>query len=192
MALELRIASPCSVKWEAMTGDERVRRCAECKLQVFNIRELKEAEVRALFAKGGRVCGRVFQRADGTVLTKDCPRGVAALRRRMFAALSLAFSFALFVFGYRASERSAPSCFPGAQPSWFERVVANRLIVAREELRDTDSFGELIEAFWPSPPALMPSATVTVTTGLLIMPPRPELPPSRAAGEDGEAERPTP
>lgn len=31
MALTLRIASPCSEKWESMTGDERTRFCAKCQ-----------------------------------------------------------------------------------------------------------------------------------------------------------------
>ena len=43
-----------------MSGDERVRHCARCRLNVFNVKEMTEVEVRALFMKTeGRVCGRV-------------------------------------------------------------------------------------------------------------------------------------
>jgi hypothetical protein len=40
-------------------------------------------EVRALLVSTeGRVCARLYRRADGTVLTRDCPTGLRALRRR--------------------------------------------------------------------------------------------------------------
>lgn len=31
----------------------------------------------------GRICGRLYRRADGTLLTRDCPVGLRALRRRV-------------------------------------------------------------------------------------------------------------
>lgn len=79
----MRIASPCSVGWENMRGDERVRFCRECQLHVYNISEMTSREVSALIASTeGRICARLYKRADGTVLTKDCPVGLRAVRRR--------------------------------------------------------------------------------------------------------------
>ena len=47
---DLRIASPCPVAWESMTGDERVRHCRECGLNVYDISRLTRAEaVRLVF-----------------------------------------------------------------------------------------------------------------------------------------------
>src|ERR1043166_780954 len=79
----LRVASQCSVSWEAMEGDERMRHCAVCSLNVYNFAGMTRDEVRALLARSeGRVCGRLYRRADGTLLTRDCPTGLRALRRR--------------------------------------------------------------------------------------------------------------
>lgn len=76
----LRIASPCDASWEAMTGDDRVRHCAHCDRNVYQVAHLTTAEVAALFqADGLAPCLRLWRRADGTVLTADCPVG---LRRR--------------------------------------------------------------------------------------------------------------
>jgi hypothetical protein len=74
----VRIARPCSQKWSNMTGDERVRLCAACNCKVFNFAEITSEEARQLLrrnAEGDRICARIFKRFDGTVLTKDCPRG---------------------------------------------------------------------------------------------------------------------
>ena len=79
---QLRLASPCSVKWEDMVGDHRTRFCAHCSLNVYDVQALTEAEVRDLIVQTeGRFCGRLYLRRDGTIITRDCPIGVALLRR---------------------------------------------------------------------------------------------------------------
>jgi len=79
----LRIAAPCTASWEGMAGDERVRHCSLCSLNVYNFAEMTAEEVRDLLVRTeGRVCARLYRRADGTVLTRDCPTGIRAFRRR--------------------------------------------------------------------------------------------------------------
>lgn len=78
------IATPCSADWDAMSGDERVRFCGECSLHVYNLSAMTRDEAEALLAKKeGRLCVRLYKRADGTVITQDCPRGLERVRRRM-------------------------------------------------------------------------------------------------------------
>lgn len=104
----LRIASPCSVAWDAMEGDERVRHCAVCSLNVYNLAGMTREEVRALLTRGeGRVCGRLYRRADGTVLTRDCPTGLRALRRRASraAAAAVAALLSLPLFASSAAKQ---------------------------------------------------------------------------------------
>jgi hypothetical protein len=61
-----------------MAGDGRRRFCAKCNLHVHDLTSLSDVETTELLRGAtGRVCGRVFQRADGMVLTKDCPVGGA-------------------------------------------------------------------------------------------------------------------
>lgn len=99
----LRPASPCSMSWENMSGDERTRFCESCKLSVYNVSEMTTGQVRALFLKtGGNFCGRIYRRADGTVLTKDCPVGLRAFYKRTarFAGAALAAIVSLFSIGF--------------------------------------------------------------------------------------------
>ncbi len=99
----MRVASPCSVGWETMTGDERVRRCNSCELNIYNIAEMTKPEVENLVkTHEGRLCVRLFKRADGTVLTKDCPVGLRATYKRTakFAGAALSAVFALVSVGF--------------------------------------------------------------------------------------------
>lgn len=98
----IRIAAPCSADWDDMAGDERVRFCGKCEKNVYNISEMTRAEAEALVtAKEGRLCVRLYQRQDGTVLTTDCPVGVRRqrLRARVWAAVSGAAASAALVLG---------------------------------------------------------------------------------------------
>ncbi|MGI8640825.1 MAG: hypothetical protein ACR2MG_12880 [Pyrinomonadaceae bacterium] len=92
----IKIASPCLADWDAMIGNERQRHCGDCKLNVYNLSEMtrREAENFLLQAEG-RVCVRYFKRADGTVLTKDCPVGWKAIKQRISKT---ATAFASLVF----------------------------------------------------------------------------------------------
>jgi len=100
----LKVASPCHVGWESMSGNDRVRFCESCQLNVYNLSEMTSDEVRSLIVKSeGRLCGRMYRRADGSILTRDCPVGLRAVRLRvakfasavfatMFSVCSISFS----------------------------------------------------------------------------------------------------
>lgn len=96
----LGVASPCAAKWEEMAGDERVRFCSLCQLNVYNFKEMTRREVeRLLTRKEGRVCARLYQRADGTLITRDCPRGLREVRQRTMRAASALFAALLSLAG---------------------------------------------------------------------------------------------
>jgi hypothetical protein len=82
----VRIASPCPMEWGAMKGDERVRHCDMCHLDVHNLSAMTRAEAEEFMewraSQDGRVCVGFYRRADGTILTQDCPVGLRALRLR--------------------------------------------------------------------------------------------------------------
>jgi len=88
------IASPCDVPWTSMVGDERVRHCASCKKDVHNLSAMTRDEIDAFLASqvegscGLLPCISLFQRADGTVLTADCPVGVRRRRSRSIFAVT--------------------------------------------------------------------------------------------------------
>lgn len=61
-------------------GDGRTRHCATCDLAVHDLAAYTAAEVDALLrqAEGRRLCVNLYRRADGRVLTRDCPVGLSA------------------------------------------------------------------------------------------------------------------
>lgn len=96
----VRIAAPCSSSWAAMAGDEKVRHCALCNLNVYNFAEMSVGEVRALLLQTeGRLCARLYRRRDGRMITRDCPTGLRALRRRVSRAAGAMLSALLALAG---------------------------------------------------------------------------------------------
>lgn len=91
----VHVASPCTAPWAEMAGDERVRFCGLCKLNVYNFSEMTRRDVeRLVVEKEGKLCGRYYARADGTIITKDCPVGWERVKKRMrrtFAATVTVF-----------------------------------------------------------------------------------------------------
>src|SRR5438045_496103 len=98
---QIKIASPCTADWAKMKGDDAVRFCGQCNLNVYNISAMSLKEVEKLVAKDGRTCVRFFRRADGTVITDDCPVGLRAVRRRLaMVATAVAGALAASVAGF--------------------------------------------------------------------------------------------
>jgi hypothetical protein len=106
----IRVAAPCGMPWDKMAGDDRVRACGDCQKNVYNLSDLTRDEAEALIVeKEGRLCVRYFQRADGTILLKDCAVGVKQRRRRRFVAVGVAASLAGTALAYvRPGGTSAP------------------------------------------------------------------------------------
>lgn len=95
-----RIASPCSASWSQMKGDERVRYCEACRLNVYNFAELSRSQAEDLIRNTeGRLCGIIYRRPDGTVLTRDCPVGLMAIRRGMSRVARFSVSACLMLCG---------------------------------------------------------------------------------------------
>ncbi|HEX8502781.1 MAG TPA: hypothetical protein VF659_19515 [Pyrinomonadaceae bacterium] len=96
---EVRVAAPCPADWGKMVGDERVRYCDRCSLHVYNLSGMSRREAEALVTNAeGRLCVRFYRRADGTILTRNCPVGLSALRRRAARVAGSVLSAALGFF----------------------------------------------------------------------------------------------
>ncbi|HEV8593544.1 MAG TPA: carboxypeptidase-like regulatory domain-containing protein [Pyrinomonadaceae bacterium] len=109
----LKIAMPCNIGWDNMQGNESVRHCNSCELNVYNIAEMTGDEAKRLIAtREGRLCVRLYRRSDGTVITKDCPVGLLAYRKRVgrLAGAALTVILGLFSVSYgQKTETSQPS-----------------------------------------------------------------------------------
>jgi hypothetical protein len=106
----VRIAAPCSADWDNMFGNERIRFCGQCQLNVYNLSEMSEAEAERLIGQTeGRLCVRYYRRQDGSIITQNCPVGLRAIKRRLSrVAKAVAFSVLTFITGidlYRNADK---------------------------------------------------------------------------------------
>lgn len=84
----LEVVSPCTVSWDSMRGDDNVRFCGECRLNVYNLSGMSTPDALALVARREhRVCVRFYRRPDGTVVTQDCGSAARRAARLMFGAI---------------------------------------------------------------------------------------------------------
>lgn len=95
----IRIASPCSANWNEMQGNDRKRFCGDCKLSVYNLSGMTRYDAEHLLRLSeGRLCVRYFQRADGTILTRDCPVGWGRMKQRASILAATVFSLVVSLF----------------------------------------------------------------------------------------------
>lgn len=119
-----RIATPCPVSWESMSGNDEARFCGQCQLHVYDISRMTTRQAEALIARTeGRICARLYRRADGTVLTRDCPIGLRALRRRGARIASAVLTAILSLCASVAGQKKSPP--PVCQPEtsgWQSKI----------------------------------------------------------------------
>ncbi len=122
----VRVASPCKASWDEMTGDEKVRFCGQCEKNVYNLSAMGHAEgERLLQEKEGKACVRFYRRADGTVMTTDCPVGVKRKRIRRVAVATVGGGLMAVagVFGMSAMGRPVAMQGAIAGPTMGEPVM---------------------------------------------------------------------
>ena len=96
----IRIASPCTANWDEMYGNDRMRHCGQCKLNVYNLSGMSRQEAEDLVTNAeGRLCVRFYRRTDGTVLTDNCPVGWARVKQRARVYTTAAFSLIMTLLG---------------------------------------------------------------------------------------------
>jgi hypothetical protein len=121
----LRIASACPASWDKMKGNEQVRFCEQCQLNVYNLSGMTRRQAQTIVRQTeGRLCGRFYRRADGTIITRDCPVGLRALRRRtariVGAAATALLSFCLSAMGQQ--KPAAATCEPDSGKPAIKRT----------------------------------------------------------------------
>jgi len=141
---KIRVARPCPARWQDMAGDDRVRFCSQCARDVYNLSALTSDEALALVrSHSGQICGRLYRRPDGTVLTADCPVGtrlfLSRVRRRVLSTLA---GIALAFGGRFLTPPARESLLQHRQPSGSERKAgAHRL--TPEEIQQLELLGSL-------------------------------------------------
>lgn len=81
-----------------------MRDCSQCSRQVYNISDMSRHEAEAFLAQHGTShCATFYRRADGTIMTDDCPVGLRKLRDRYRALAKIAGSIIAFVVALPAA-----------------------------------------------------------------------------------------
>ncbi len=123
--MEIKIASPCSARWEDMEGNERQRFCAQCQKSVYDFSKMEPEQVAALIGEAkGRVCARLYKRSDGRMLLENCPRGVAR-QRHTFRRIAVSVGALFLLLVTAAFARKVRSS--GASDSPVVRDVKNKV-----------------------------------------------------------------
>ena len=180
MPFKIKIATPCPAKWEDMGGDDRVRFCDQCRKNVYNLSAMTGRDAQELLAaKNGDLCARVFQRTDGTVLTEDCPVGVARYWRRVKTTVAGGVAAVLFLLtGLVALGRDRVSAASGKRDPVKE--FANNTVWQVKEWLGLNPPPQPIAVMGAIP--LSPRPTNPPMTGKVAVPPKPTapVPPSQA------------
>src|SRR5437763_16075542 len=105
----VEVAAPCKADWDQMIGSEQMRYCGQCSLNVYNLSGMTRDEAESLIARNeGRLCVRFYRRTDGTIITRDCPVGLRAIRDRVSywtkAVIAAALTFLATAGFYRLSD----------------------------------------------------------------------------------------
>ena len=128
---DVRIASPCPSAWGNMRGNDRVWHCAECNLEVYNFSAMTAPEIEELVAgrQGGRLCARIYRRADGTILMRDCPRSLRAVAQKVsrVAAAMLAAVMSLNS-AWGQTGQKPKQCPPSAQQENHDSGLALNVV----------------------------------------------------------------
>ncbi len=113
----IKIASPCPMAWSDMelTETERARFCGQCKKNVYDIASMSTSEAELFLQHvamtSGSVCLQIYRRADGTVITDDCPVGLRRVRDFWRKVKTSAAAFFALAFTQGAAQAGdSPAC----------------------------------------------------------------------------------
>jgi ankyrin repeat protein len=102
------IPAPCEADWDSMAGNDQVRFCEHCNLQVNNLSNMTRQKAMRLVARSeGRLCVRYIRTSDGAVLTKDGSEKLHRIARRVSRIAAGAFTATLSLSSAVTQTRTA-------------------------------------------------------------------------------------
>ena len=94
----IEIKTPCTADWDSMIGDDRIRFCEHCNLNVNDLSQLTPKRVRRLVTKSNsRLCIRYQKRRDGSPIIKAVPAKFHNIGRRASKIAAGAFTATLSI-----------------------------------------------------------------------------------------------
>jgi hypothetical protein len=114
----INIKSPCNADWDSMKGNDVVRFCTHCNLNVHDLTLMTQREALALVRNSnGRLCLRFIRRPDGTIETAAPYQKLHLIKRRATRLMAGAFGATLSIAASVAAQ--TPS-----QQEVNERVIS--------------------------------------------------------------------
>jgi hypothetical protein len=153
--VELKISSPCPKTWEDLVGNDRVRYCGQCKLNVYNLAEMSSEEIEGLIRRTeGRLCGRLYLRGDRTASLMNCPTSARKQRIRRIVAVASVLALAAFAWIFRGMQGPDRSRLP----AWVRDAV--ELIDPQPPSHSYEIVGKICPPPLPPQPPPQPIPTV--------------------------------
>ncbi|MFL6211090.1 MAG: ankyrin repeat domain-containing protein [Pyrinomonadaceae bacterium] len=155
----VNVSAPCPADWDAMRGNEHVRFCQHCNLNVHDLsamtRPLAEKIVRRAH---GRICVRYRRRPDDSLVTADPLVQIQASVRRASRLVAGAFSAALSLCATAAAQERTPSARADASCT-----IAQTQRTAQSEWKGAGGYGSVAGTITDPTGAVIVKATVTLT-----------------------------
>ena len=94
----MTIPSPCTADWSSMIGNEQVRFCEHCSLEVHNLSRMTRNQAERLVARSnGRLCVRYHYDPADRALNSTVPQKLHHISRRVSRIAAGAFSATLSI-----------------------------------------------------------------------------------------------
>ena len=143
-----------------MIGDERVRFCGQCELNVYNLSAMSTLEAESLIARTeGRLCVRYYRRKDGSIITQDCPVGLRRLKARAArikrAVASLVLGFLAGIGFHSAANRFGGLLLDPIAPWGAYGRTTGVIVAPTNQQPDVEVVGQLVAPTNRQPELLM-------------------------------------
>ena len=152
----ITIPAPCDADWDSMVGNDQVRFCEHCSLQVTDLSAMtRQGAMRLVARSQGRLCVRFIQRPGGGILTRTVPQKLYRISRRVSRLAAGAFTATL-------SLASAAAQTPGPKTA-----LAGATQITQETQQDRNRAHESTTGLWGTVVdpmgAVVPGAAVKLT-----------------------------
>ncbi len=138
----ITIPSPCSVDWNSMVGNDQVRFCEHCSLDVHNLSQMTRTQAQRFVSRSrGRLCVRYHKDQAGRPLTLPLAQKLHRINRRVSRIAAGAFGATLSITSAVAQNSGYAQSVP---PPTAAQVIPRGVLASSIAGTITDQNGALI------------------------------------------------